>query len=59
MEPSPQKPKTALRQLGLALDSVKLQGMCPSERTEAVLVLAELLMQAAGVVVEENGDELG
>lgn len=37
------------RQLSMAFESPVLQGMSPSERTSAILRLALLLLQAAGV----------
>ena len=37
------------RQLSIAFESPVLQGMSPSERTNAIAQLAILLLQAAGV----------
>ncbi len=57
------RPKTALypapaptspRQLSMALDSVRLRGMSPSERAMAVARLANLLMEAAAPATEER-----
>jgi hypothetical protein len=40
---------TAPRQLSMALDSVRLRRMSPSERSIALAQLASLLMEAAGL----------
>jgi hypothetical protein len=45
------------RQLSMALDSAKLRGISPIERRGAVLRLASLLMEAAGVEVKERRDD--
>ena len=50
-------PATAPRQLGLALDSVTLWGLSPSERQVIVLRLARLLLEAAGVPMRECDDD--
>jgi hypothetical protein len=55
--PTPTLPSTAPRQLSMALDSVKLRGLSPSERRTALARLASLLMEAAGVAVEERDDD--
>jgi len=55
--PTPTLPSTAPRQLSMALDSVKLRGLSPPERRTALVRLASLLMEAAGVVVEERDDD--
>jgi hypothetical protein len=49
-------PRTAL-QLAIALDSTRLRGICPVERSEVIALLASLLMQAAGVAAPESDDE--
>lgn len=45
------------RQMSLMFEPRKVDGMNNAERTEATTTLAHLLMQAAGLVVEELGDE--
>lgn len=50
-------PPTTPHQLSMPLDCVKLRGMSPSERGTVVTRLAFLLMEAAGVVGEEHGDD--
>ena len=50
----PSKPP---RQLSMALDSVSLRGISPSERRTALARLATLLMEAAGVAVEERDND--
>jgi hypothetical protein len=45
------------RQMSLMFEPRKLDGMSDMERAEAKRTLAHLLMQAAGLVVEELGDE--
>lgn len=56
------KPRNSLelisgRQLTLGFEPRKLDGLSEKERTKAVLTLAQILMQAAGLVVEEFGDD--
>ena len=41
----------------MALDSVKLRGMSPIERSRALALLARLLLEAAGAVAGEHDDE--
>jgi hypothetical protein len=41
----------------MALDSVKLRGMSPLERSAALELLARLLMEAGGVAAAETDDE--
>jgi len=50
-------PRTVPRQLSMAFDSIRLRGMSPSEHAKVLALLASLLMQAAGVVVEERGND--
>ena len=54
-------PKTqelqAPRQLLLTLDSTKLRGLSTEDRASAVRVLAGLLMEAGGLIAEEQGDD--
>ena len=45
------------RQLSMPLDSVKLRGMDPCQRATVVARLASLLMEAAGIVAGERGDD--
>ena len=45
------------RQLSMALDSLELKGMSAVERSVVVARLARLLMEAAGMQVEEAGDD--
>jgi hypothetical protein len=56
--PSPrnQDPQ-APRQLLLTLDSTKLRGLSTEDRASAVRVLAGLLMEAGGLIAEEDGDD--
>ncbi len=55
--PTPALPSTSPHQLSMALDSVKLRGLSPSERRTALARLASLLMEAAGIAVEERDDD--
>jgi len=55
--PAPAPPATAPRQLSMALDSVRLRGMSPSERRAVLGRLAGLLLEAAGVAVQERDDD--
>jgi hypothetical protein len=55
--PIPALPSKPLRQLSMTLDSVSLRGMSPSERRTALARLATLLMEAAGVAVEERDND--
>jgi hypothetical protein len=55
--PIPALPSKPPRQLSMALDSVSLRGMSPSERRTALARLATLLMEAAGVAVEERDND--
>lgn len=53
------EPKTQLeapRQLALALDSSMLRGLAPTERAQAVALLA-LLLEAGGEVDREEDDD--
>jgi hypothetical protein len=45
------------RQMSLMFEPRRVDGMSDAERVKAVLALAQILMQAAGLVVEELGDE--
>ena len=46
-------PLDAPRQLSMALDSVRLRRMNPSEREAVLAQLARLLMEAASIAVRE------
>ena len=48
---------TSARQMSLMFEPRKVDGMSNSERSQAVMTLAQILMQATGLVVEELGDE--
>jgi hypothetical protein len=48
---------TAGRQMSLIFEPRRVDGMNEAERTKAVITLAQILMQAAGLVVEELGDD--
>ena len=45
------------RQLSMALESPLLEGMTAADRVNALTLLANLLMQAAGVHAEGGDDE--
>jgi len=44
-------------QLNMALDSMELIGISPAERSAVIARLMRLLMEAAGVDIEESGDD--
>lgn len=44
-------------QMTIAFESSVLRGLTDPERVKALMRLAHLLMQAAGVAAEEHGDE--
>lgn len=48
---------TSARQMSLMFEPRKVDGMSDAERAKAVMTLAQILMQATGLVVEELGDE--
>ena len=48
---------TAPQQLSIAFDSIRLQGMSPSERAKVLAHLARLLMLAAGAATGEHDDD--
>ena len=48
---------TSGRQMSLIFEPRRVDGMNDAERAKAVLKLAQILMQAAGLIVEEVGDE--
>jgi hypothetical protein len=43
--------------MSLLFDNVRLEGLAPAEREKIVLALAQILMQAAGLAVEELDDD--
>ena len=45
------------RQMSLLFDTSRLEGLGPVDRDKAVSALAQILMQAAGVQVEELADD--
>ena len=45
------------RQLSLVFEPRKVDGMNDEEREEAITTLAQLLMQVAGLIVEELDDD--
>jgi hypothetical protein len=47
----------ASRQMNLLFDAKRSEGMSSAERDNAVLILARILMQAAGLKVEELDDD--
>lgn len=47
----------ASRQMNLLFDTKRSEGMSSAERDKVVLILAQLLMQAAGLNVEELEDD--
>jgi len=57
MKPMKQRPAPAARQLAITLDSARFRGKTPSERSEALALLAGLLLEAAGVATAESSDE--
>ena len=56
-EPAPAQSSTVPRQLSMTLDSVRLRGMSPSERSTVLARLASLLMEAGGVAAGECDDD--
>ncbi len=57
MKSTRREPPSIAHQLAMALDPVKLRGMCPAERDAAVVLLASLLMETAGVAVGEDASD--
>lgn len=45
------------RQMSLVFEPRRVDGMNDVERAEAITTLAQLLMQAAGLIVEELDDD--
>ncbi|HTV51880.1 MAG TPA: hypothetical protein VME21_11865 [Steroidobacteraceae bacterium] len=53
-------PSTSVRhphQVAIAFESINIRGLTGAERQKAIRRLARVLMQAAGILGEENGDE--
>ncbi|MHA7774493.1 hypothetical protein [Roseibium sp. M-1] len=48
---------TAGRQMSMMFEPCKVDGMNEAERTEVVTALAQVLMQAAGLIVEDLDDD--
>jgi hypothetical protein len=54
----PKLPSTiAARQMNLLFDAKRSEGMSSAERDKVVLILAQILTQAAGLNVEELEDD--
>jgi hypothetical protein len=47
----------ACRQMNLLFDAKRSEGLSPTERDKVVLILAQILTQAAGLNVEELEDD--
>ena len=47
----------ASRQMNLLFDAKRSEGMSPAEQDGVVLILAQILMQAVGLKVEELEDD--
>jgi hypothetical protein len=45
------------RQMNLQFDAKRSEGLSPAERDKVVLILAQILTQAAGLNVEELEDD--
>ena len=50
-------PPPQSRQIGMAFETMRLQGLTSAERKKAVIRLAQVLMLAAGLATEERNDE--
>jgi hypothetical protein len=55
--PTPALPPAAPRQLSIPFDAGRLRGMSPSERSTALVRLASLLLEAAGVAAGKHDDD--
>ena len=55
--PAPAVLSAAPRQLSIAFDSARLRGMTPSERRVALVRLASLLLETAGMAGEERDND--
>jgi hypothetical protein len=49
--------KIASQQMNLLFDAKRSEGMSSAERDKVVLIVAQILMQAAGLNVEELEDD--
>jgi hypothetical protein len=49
--------KIASQQMNLLFDAKRSEGMSSAERDKVVLIVAQILMQAAGLKVEELEDD--
>jgi hypothetical protein len=49
--------RPAPKQLVMAMDSMALEGLEETERAQAVSLLAQLLLEASGLLVEGADDE--
>ncbi|MGO4567245.1 hypothetical protein AB4Z52_19715 [Rhizobium sp. 2YAF20] len=49
--------QTLGRQMSLAFEPGKLEGMSETERAKSALMLARILMEAVGIHNEENADD--
>ena len=47
----------SVRQLELGIDDARLRGMTPEQRREALMALAQLLLEANGTVTAEIGHD--
>jgi hypothetical protein len=56
LAPTTPTPSIVPRQLSIVFGSIRLQGMNASERAKATACLANLLMQAAGIVMGKHDD---
>jgi hypothetical protein len=45
------------RQLAMALDSLPMNGISTAERNAVISRLSLMLMEAAGIAIEEGGDD--
>ena len=45
------------RQMSLVFDNSRLEGLVPAEREKVTVALAQVLMQAVGLEVEELDDD--
>ncbi|MGO9234877.1 MAG: hypothetical protein ACLP4V_12660 [Methylocella sp.] len=55
--PTIRPPAVIPRQLSIMFDSVRLRGLGAADRAKAIACLANLLMQAAGVAMEEREND--
>ena len=57
MRTSRPHPSPSAHQLHLALDAARLPGIGPTERSRALMLLARLLLEAAGAAMQERRDD--